>query len=134
MPQNFRRIDTEPVGAKHVRVKVYDPALGVDTAGGVIRNPGGVGRAFNATAPPDDQFLFADTCTANQYGGQGRNDARREVSENYMTFTMHWHKAKFYRAGLVIYIPNTQELWEIKATNTVNLRKQKVIITAKQVT
>jgi hypothetical protein len=120
-------------GDYRTRLYVYAPARGVDSGGGVIRNPPGVGQGIGGSKPSGD-MLWMDRASVVPFGESDQQDASRNVSRQYATIETHYGKTKPYVPGMIVYLPSTGESFTVAGVRHVDIGFMKVQLDCRQTT
>jgi hypothetical protein len=135
MPQIYNKLNDEPLDAGRLKTKirVFDPARGVDAEGGVLRVPsGGGGRIGIALFPPETK-LWEDYCSMESYGVQARSTNGKESSEKWATLTCAFMEKKPYVDGMIIQVLKTGEWFQIQGDVNISDANIKTEITCRRV-
>lgn len=133
MPQNYSKFDVLPVKAGDLitLVKVFQPAIGVDSEGGVLRSPSGTGGPADSALLANP--LWSDYAAVESYGAQARNVAGQLTGEVWKALTVRFHPKKKYRQGQLIQVMWSREYFEIQDLELVMEDWRKYVLTCRRV-
>ena len=118
-------------GLYRTRIWVYQPAQGVSSTGGVIRNPTGAGLGIGASPPGNP--LWVDYAALNTTTPTDKALAGRPASVSQTEIEVRWGRNKPYVPGMGIYIPGSGQLYIIEGIEIVLVAFKKLQLNCRSV-